>query len=117
MKSFWRKLVERFTPAGGEKVDWEALLLEADLGLALTDRLNRLLEDEGLQRKPREAEERIREELRRILAAEEFEVASAERPEVILLVGVNGGGKTTTAAKLAFRYGQEGKRVMGQEEP
>ncbi|QSR84447.1 signal recognition particle-docking protein FtsY [Methylacidimicrobium sp. B4] len=112
MKSFWRKLVERFTPAGGEKVDWEALLLEADLGLALTERLTRLLEDEGLQRKPREAEERIRGELRRILAAEEPEMASAGRPEVILLVGVNGGGKTTTAAKLAFRYGQEGKRVM-----
>ncbi len=112
MKSFWRKLVEKFTPGGGEKVDWEALLLEADLGLALTERLTRLLSEEGLLRKPQEGEERIRRELRRILAAEAPEVFRSGRPEVILLVGVNGGGKTTTADKLAFRYGKEGRRVV-----
>ncbi|MDD4932330.1 MAG: signal recognition particle-docking protein FtsY [Methylacidiphilaceae bacterium] len=112
MKSFWRKLVEKFTPGGGEKVDWEALLLEADLGLALTERLTRLLSDEGLLRKPKEGEERIRQELRRILAAESPKVENLERTEVILLVGVNGGGKTTTAAKLAFLHGKEGKRVV-----
>ncbi|CAB4242870.1 Signal recognition particle-docking protein FtsY [Methylacidimicrobium sp. AP8] len=113
MKSFWRKLVEKFSPAGGERVDWEALLLEADLGLKLTGRLIRLLEEEGLARKPREGEERIRRELRRVLSAEAPpSVPAGERPEVILLVGVNGGGKTTTAAKLAHRYGQEGKRVV-----
>lgn len=35
-----------------------------------------------------------------------------EGPTVILMVGVNGVGKTTTIAKLAYRYRQEGKRVM-----
>ena len=33
-------------------------------------------------------------------------------PIVILMVGVNGSGKTTTAAKLAARYKQDGRRVM-----
>ncbi|MGD9896644.1 MAG: signal recognition particle-docking protein FtsY [Candidatus Methylacidiphilaceae bacterium] len=112
MKGFWRKLVEKFTPGGGEKIDWEALLLEADLGLALTGRLVRLLDDEGLLRKPQEGEARIRQELRRILTDGFSETRNSERPEVILLVGVNGGGKTTTAAKLAYRYGREGKKVV-----
>lgn len=34
------------------------------------------------------------------------------KPRVILMVGVNGAGKTTTIGKLAYRYQQEGKRVM-----
>ncbi|WP_018291239.1 signal recognition particle-docking protein FtsY [Verrucomicrobium sp. 3C] len=112
MKGFWRKLGRRFAPEEEEKIDWEALMLEADLGLVLTERLTELLRDEGLLRKPKEAEERIRQELRKILAMEAPKVANLERPEVILLVGVNGGGKTTTAAKLAFLYGKEGKRVV-----
>ncbi|VVM06751.1 Signal recognition particle receptor FtsY [Methylacidimicrobium cyclopophantes] len=112
MKGFWRKLVEKFSAGGGERVDWEALLLEADLGLALTGRLTRMLSEEGLLRKPPEGEERIRQELRSILAGDPPKVAHSEKPVVILLVGVNGGGKTTTAAKLAFRYGKEGKRVV-----
>ena len=33
-------------------------------------------------------------------------------PVVLLLLGVNGAGKTTTAGKLAFRFGQEGRRVL-----
>ena len=37
---------------------------------------------------------------------------AAEGPTVILMVGVNGVGKTTTIAKLAYKYRQEGKKVM-----
>lgn len=43
---------------------------------------------------------------------EEPSIASSVKPHVIMLVGVNGSGKTTTAAKLAKRYHDEGKRVM-----
>jgi len=35
-----------------------------------------------------------------------------ERPTIALIVGVNGGGKTTTIAKLAYRYQAQGKRVL-----
>src|SRR5262249_20323118 len=38
--------------------------------------------------------------------------AAAARPRVIVIVGVNGGGKTTTAGKLARRLNQDGKSVM-----
>lgn len=37
---------------------------------------------------------------------------AGDKPTVILMVGVNGGGKTTSAAKLAARYKQDGRRVM-----
>jgi len=51
----------------------------------------------------------IREML--VVPAPAIEVGEV-RPRVVVLVGVNGGGKTTTAAKLARRFTREGRRVM-----
>ncbi len=52
--------------------------------------------------------------LQRVLAGAEgkFEHDPARMPEVIALIGVNGAGKTTTAAKLAWRFHEEGKSVI-----
>ncbi|MGA2051749.1 MAG: signal recognition particle-docking protein FtsY [Opitutales bacterium] len=53
--------------------------------------------------------------LRRVLAGAEQPpklTFSPGHPEVICLIGVNGSGKTTTAAKLAWRYQQEGRGVI-----
>jgi len=51
--------------------------------------------------------------LRRVLAGSEREIRAAARaPTVIVLIGVNGSGKTTTTAKLAWKLKQEGKTVM-----
>jgi len=44
--------------------------------------------------------------------AKPLEIDSAHQPHVVLLVGVNGSGKTTTAGKLAQQWRQEGKSVM-----
>ena len=44
--------------------------------------------------------------------AKQLEIDSAHQPHVVLLVGVNGSGKTTTAGKLAQQWRQEGKSVM-----
>lgn len=44
--------------------------------------------------------------------AEGFEIPSLKRPYVILVVGVNGVGKTTTIAKLAYQFKAEGKKVV-----
>ena len=41
-----------------------------------------------------------------------LEIQQQDRPHVILMVGVNGSGKTTTTAKLAYHYQQQGKSVM-----
>jgi fused signal recognition particle receptor len=94
----------------------EAALLQADVGAEETDRLVAQLRE--LARRERAAPADVLDLLRRELAAE---LQGAQRglqllpppgPSVILLVGVNGSGKTTTAAKLAHRLGREGHRVL-----
>lgn len=94
----------------------EALLL-ADVGVAASDRVLEALrsvtfKDAG------EAELRraLRTELERLLSPAEggrtaAPVASVS-PTVILMVGANGGGKTTSAAKLAARFKGQGKKVV-----
>ncbi len=113
MAGFWRRLVERFNPLADkeEPIDWEALLLEADLGSALALRWTGALEKRGLLHKAAEAEAFLAGELRSLVAVPPLAPASS-KPQVDLLVGVNGGGKTTTAAKLAHRAQKEGRTVV-----
>ncbi|MGQ9832873.1 MAG: signal recognition particle-docking protein FtsY [Candidatus Villigracilaceae bacterium] len=94
--------------------DLEALLLQADLGMETTtgvvQSLKRITRSLGLTRAS-ELRSHLQQELRARLDAPvlpTWEVA----PAVILLVGVNGSGKTTTAAKLAHRFRVEGKSVL-----
>ncbi len=92
----------------------EALLIQADLGvetaLEVVEALKETTAREALVRSD-ELEEALHAELRRRLQAPP-PIEWKERPNVVLLVGVNGSGKTTTAAKLAWRYTREGKSVM-----
>ncbi|MEM1058996.1 MAG: signal recognition particle-docking protein FtsY [Verrucomicrobiota bacterium] len=106
---FWRGLVHKFDT--GEEIDWEALLLEADLGLPLTERLVEQIEDEHAEKSLRKGLAILREEIRGLVVAPP-PIPVPARPEVILLIGVNGSGKTTTAAKLAKQAQDAGKRVM-----
>ncbi len=48
----------------------------------------------------------------RLVDKGERNLISGETPLIILVIGVNGGGKTTTMGKLAHRFKQEGKTVM-----
>ncbi|MEW5941470.1 MAG: signal recognition particle-docking protein FtsY [Chloroflexota bacterium] len=92
----------------------EALLLQADLGIetasSVVDSLKRLARTSGLLRAD-ELRSALRAELRSRLDAPPDLTLSA-RPTVILMVGVNGSGKTTTIAKLGQRFMGEGKRVL-----
>jgi fused signal recognition particle receptor len=92
----------------------EALLIQADLGIEtateVIESLKRLVRTEGLLRSE-ELERALRSELRQRLA-EPPSVAWTERPSVLLVVGVNGSGKTTTIAKLGKRYCDNGKTVI-----
>lgn len=107
---------------GVEGRDWnedlEAALLEADLGPQASDRIVAAVRAAGRGAAPDWATVRdaartvIREMLQAQAAAAGSPEPGAPKPRVILMVGVNGGGKTTTAAKLARRQVREGRRVM-----
>ncbi|MFK8047328.1 MAG: signal recognition particle-docking protein FtsY [Halioglobus sp.] len=94
----------------------ESLLLMADVGIdATADIISNLTM--RVSRKelthPEALHSALREELLQLLAPcqQPLEVAG-KKPYVILMVGVNGVGKTTTIGKLAMRYKQEGRSVM-----
>ena len=53
----------------------------------------------------------LREEMRALLSAPDAPAAAGPGPSVVLMVGANGGGKTTSAAKLAARFKREGLAV------
>ena len=88
----------------------EELLLGADVGLAATGRLL-----DGVKQRPRGPGLRalLTEELRAVFAAAETPpVRPATGPRVVLVVGVNGTGKTTTVGKLANRFRQDGEKTL-----
>jgi fused signal recognition particle receptor len=96
----------------------ERVLIEADFGVAATVELTQALEDE-VRRGKLKTEADLRTALETRLAAllngraDPGVVARAESgPTVVLMVGVNGTGKTTTAAKLARRLQREGRKVL-----
>lgn len=92
-------------------------LLGADVGAELTtsivERLERRVRDEKITRMDRLTEV-IREETRALIPRREAQTIDISRakPYVILVVGVNGTGKTTTIAKLAQRWKGDGKSVV-----
>ncbi|MFT8244327.1 signal recognition particle-docking protein FtsY [Roseomonas sp. BN140053] len=94
----------------------EETLITADLGVAASRRIV-----DGFRRtrfgkevSDEEVKTALAEEITAILApvAQPLVPAAASGPCVVLMVGVNGTGKTTTIAKLAEQWGGEGKRVM-----
>jgi fused signal recognition particle receptor len=108
--SFWNQLVERFRGGDGEEIDWEAALIEADLGVKLAMQWVDELKDQGLTRSPERAEAFLRDKMVKLVRIPP-PLPIRQKPEVILLIGVNGSGKTTTAAKLGWRAREEGRTV------
>ena len=94
--------------------DLEALLIQADLGIETTseiiESMQRIVQDEGLTRAD-ELSDALKNELRLRLDASSVP-RWKEKPSVIMVVGVNGSGKTTTIAKLAQRFQVDGKTLL-----
>jgi fused signal recognition particle receptor len=92
----------------------EALLIKADLGVNTSESILEVLweqeKKQGLT-KASELHDVLRDELRNRLDTPP-EINFLNVPSVILIVGVNGSGKTTTIAKLGKRYLGQGKRVL-----
>ena len=111
----------------------EETLIAADTGVETTIKVLEILrervEDEGI-RDPERAYEVLKEELQNVLAVDyhlgrlwgpsathpdaprTLSGDSAPKPAIILVVGVNGTGKTTNIAKMAHTYRQEGRKVI-----
>lgn len=96
--------------------DLEELLITSDMGVAFTQRILDILEDElgrGEKRDPERILGKLREELLKVLEKAEAEFPRFQgNPLVIMVVGVNGVGKTTTIGKLAHFFKKQGKKVL-----
>jgi len=97
--------------------DLEATLIAADLGTTTTHEVLQTLREKADRKQIRNVEELkrlLKEELLRILTSANMQPVTTVdgTPEVILVVGVNGTGKTTTIGKLAQVFRSDGKTVL-----
>ncbi len=107
----------------GKKIDDELFeeleeqLLIADIGVPTTSKIIKNLTEHASRKELQDAEllyQQLKVEMADILepVAQPLEIDSTKKPCVILMVGVNGVGKTTTIGKLARKFQSEGKSVM-----
>lgn len=94
----------------------EEALIASDLGPATAARIRGRLADGAFERNMEELGIRliVAEEIEKVLAkvAHPLEISAFPRPHVILVIGVNGSGKTTTIAKLAHLFTEQDYGVM-----
>ncbi|MCB0521703.1 MAG: signal recognition particle-docking protein FtsY [Lewinellaceae bacterium] len=113
--------------AGKSTVDVEVLdeleniLIASDVGLETTIKIIERIEDRVKKDKylnTSELDRIMRDEIVRLLEEnntgdiEDFSILPNQKPYVLLVVGVNGVGKTTTIGKLAYQWTQQGKKVV-----
>jgi fused signal recognition particle receptor len=97
--------------------DLEAVLISADLGTTTTQEILGKLREKADRKQIRDANELkslIKQQIREILISTPNTASQPMRgePEVVMVVGVNGTGKTTTIGKLAHALRSEGKTVL-----
>jgi len=100
------------TPATLEEL--EELLLQADLGLPTAEGFVEEVREEARRGRLTESDARqaLARHIRRALEGAAAPLELSARPAVVLVVGVNGSGKTTTCGKLAWRLREEGREVL-----
>ena len=93
----------------------EESLIMADMGVETTltavERLRKAVKEQHLKT-PEDAKTALKDILTDMLQVEDKAINPGGKPSVILVIGVNGVGKTTTIGKLATRYQKEGKNVL-----
>jgi fused signal recognition particle receptor len=88
----------------------EELLISADIGMTATDRI--IAAVKGRTRSGESLRDLVKQEIRRIFDAVDKPISAGVAPQVTLIVGVNGTGKTTTVGKLANVLKREGRRPL-----
>jgi len=133
-RSWWRRLTEGLSRTSsalttgitdlftkrkldaGTLEDLEDILIQADLGLATSAKIARAVGDGRYDKQiePAEVKAILAREVETILlpVAQPLAIDVTKKPFVLLMVGVNGSGKTTTIGKLAAKFRAEGKSVM-----
>ncbi len=124
-KHFWQRVQQMLTAK--RTIDQEVLdnleeiLILSDIGIATTEKILKVLKKKAFQKGYQSVEDLLgylREAMLSIflekgrLYDEQVWTAIEVRPYVILVVGVNGVGKTTTIGKLAYQFHQAGNRVL-----
>ena len=107
---------------GRRRLDAKALeeleesLIAADMGTGIAEEVTEKLRSSRFNQEVTSEEVRsaLAEEIEKLLwhVAKPLKIDPARKPHVVLVVGVNGSGKTTTIAKLAKQYREEGKKVV-----
>lgn len=93
----------------------EEALIISDLGVATSMKIIEDLKDKVKERKiktPEEVRALLKEEIEEIMTVDEDAYLFTKKKSVVLIVGVNGVGKTTTIGKLAYQYKQDKKKVI-----
>lgn len=120
-EAWWGKVVHLFDrPTFGEELwdELEELLISADVGVNTTAKLTGRLKERVTKENIKDAalvRNALKEEIASILMAggeEEVALRTDGKIVVVLVVGVNGVGKTTSIAKLAYNYKEQKKRVL-----
>lgn len=116
------RLAEGLSALGRRKLDEETLetlqdlLITADMGTRVAARLTRSIAKERFDREVSDEDIRLAlaHEIEQILAPREklVDFSGGPRPRIVLFVGVNGSGKTTTIGKIASRLSDQGARAV-----
>ncbi len=93
----------------------EEALIEADLGVETTMEIIEELRERtkaGKLKEPEQIRQSLQEIITEMMSQADAEIHAQTKPSVILMIGVNGVGKTTTTAKLANNFKNQGKKVI-----
>jgi fused signal recognition particle receptor len=119
-ESWFGKVASLFSRPKIEEETWdelEELLIAADVGVATTGKLIQRVKQRVKEEKLTESSQvrsALKEEIVKLLSVngESSPASTADTLQIILIVGVNGSGKTTSIAKLAYDFRSKGKEVV-----
>jgi len=116
--SWFKRAMSLFDRSTVDEAVWaelEELLISADVGFSTTEKLLERVQQRAKEEKFNQGSavrDALQQEMVKILSIEVQPTAPQSPPKVVIAVGVNGSGKTTSIAKLAYKAKKEGGKVI-----